>query len=506
MRARSDAPRWILAGSILGSGAVFLESTVATVALPAIGRALGLGVAGLQWVMNGYLLTLGALMLLGGALGDRFPRGRVLAVGLVAFAVASAACAAATGAVWLVACRVAQGAAGALVAPNSLAIVETTFAGEARGAAIGRWAAWTAVFTAIGPFLGGWLVDAASWRWVFATIPPFALAAAWIVARHARATDSSTDRGDGAARGPVDVAGALLATLGLAGIVGALTLAPDAGASSPLVTGGALGGVAALAAFVLVERRAAHPLLPLGVFRSRQFTGANATTLLVYAALGALMFLLMLELQDALGYDALAAGATLLPVNALMLLLSPRVGRLAQRIGARLPMALGAGIAAVGMLLFARVHPGGRFVDTVLPAVVVFGLGLSVLVAPLTAAVLGAVSDELAGVASGINNAVARLGGLLATAAIPLAAGLGGSRAPRGAALTVGFARAMWMCAALCAAGGLIAWLTVGRARPGPRQEGVQGAPAAGAAQRAEAPAPRATFSPRVGARRTPRP
>ncbi|HEX7941246.1 MAG TPA: MFS transporter, partial [Gemmatimonadaceae bacterium] len=284
-------------GSVLGSGAVFLESTVATVALPAIGREFGLGVAGLQWVMNGYLLTLSALMLLGGALGDRFRCARVVVVGLVGFAAASVCCALAPSAVVLIACRAMQGAAGALLVPNSLAMVETTFHGEARGAAIGRWAAWTAVFTAIGPFVGGWLVDAASWRWVFAIVPPFALAAAWIITRHVGA-DRSPDEERTKGSQPVDYAGAALGTLALGGIVGALIVGPDAGFASPAVIGAFVGGIVLLAAFIVVERRVTNPLLPLEIFHSRQFAGANGTTLLVYAALGGLMFLLMLQLQD----------------------------------------------------------------------------------------------------------------------------------------------------------------------------------------------------------------
>lgn len=322
---------------MLGSGAVFLEGSIVSVALPSIGRDLGLGIAGLQWVMNGYLLTLSALMLLGGALGDRFPRSRVFGVGLVGFGVTTLCCALAPNAIFLVGCRVLQGTFGALLVPNSLAMLETAFEGEARGTAIGRWSAWSAITTAIGPLLGGWLVDATSWRWVFASVMPLALAAAWIVFQHGDAVDRAAARHgpvshERAAPAPgVDYRGALLATLGLAGIVGALIAGPDVGFASPLLLAAGASGILCLLAFIAAERRADHPLLPLEVFRSRAFTGANIVTLVVYAALGGLFFLLMLELQDALGYSGLAAGVSLLPASVLMLLLDRRPNRPASR-------------------------------------------------------------------------------------------------------------------------------------------------------------------------------
>ncbi|MBA3496934.1 MAG: MFS transporter [Gemmatimonadales bacterium] len=467
VRLDSAAGRWIVTGSVLGSGAVFLEGSVVNVALPAIAREFGLGVQGLQWVLNGYLLTLSALMLLGGALGDRFRRSTVFAVGCVGFAVASVGCALAPGLPALVALRLIQGAAGALLVPNSLAMLETAFAGDERGAAIGRWAAWSAVSTAAGPLLGGWLVDAGSWRWVFASVVGFALAAAWIAARHmpGEAVAGAPIDADADAAGRIDYLGAVLVTLGLAGAIGALIEGPDRGFGHAGVLAAGCGGIGLLVAFAIVEhrlaRRGARPLLPLEVFRSRQFTGANGTTLLVYAALGGLFFLLMPQLQGNLGYSALGAGAALLPVNVLLLALSPIAGRLSARIGPRYPMAAGALLAGVGMLLFARVGPGASYVGTVLPAAVVFGLGLAALVAPLTAAVLGAVDERDAGIASGINNAVARLAGLVAIAALPLAAGLGGLERLDGPAYASGYARAMWISAGLCAAGAVVALLTV---------------------------------------------
>ncbi|WP_025414015.1 MFS transporter [Gemmatirosa kalamazoonensis] len=454
------AGRWVVAAAVLGSSAVFLEGTVVNVALPPIGRDLGFSLAALQWLVDGYLLTLSALMLLGGALGDRYDRRRVFAVGCVAFGASCACAALAPTAALLLLCRVVQGAAGALLVPNSLALLETSFREADRGRAIGHWTAWSAVSTAAGPFAGGGLLQIGSWRWVFATIVPVALAAAWAAWRHV----APAARREGAAPS-VDVGGALLATLGLAGTTWALIEGPTRGVRDAWVLGAVAIGVGALVAFVVAERRVAHPLLPLSIFRSRQFSGANGTTLLVYAALGGLFFLLMLELQNVLGYGPLAAGTALLPLNALMLLVSPRAGKLAQRIGPRLPMTVGSLVAAVGMLLFARVGPGAHYVDTVLPAILVFGVGLSVLVAPLTAAVLGAVDDELAGVASALNNAVARLAGLLAIAALPIAAGFGAAREASGRAFAAGFSRAMVICAGLCAAGAVVAWATVRRGR-----------------------------------------
>lgn len=457
LRLASAPGRWTLVATVLGSGAVFLESTVVHVALPAIGRDLDLGIAGLQWVLDGYLLTLSALMLLGGSLGDVFSRRRVFAIGLVAFAATSAVAAIAPGIRSLVAFRLLQGAAGALLVPNSLAILDAAFAGAERGTAIGRWAGWSAISTALGPLVGGWLVDELSWRWVFGAIAPFPLAAAWIATRH---IPEPREAGEGARRS-VDYPGAALVTLGLAGAVSALVFGPRAGFDDPWILTAGIGGAIALAAFIAVERRARDPLLPLRLFRSRPFSGANAMTLLVYGALGALFFLLMLQLQNAMGYSALAAGAALLPFNVLMLALSPIAGRVSQRIGPRGPMTLGALVAAAGMALFTRVAPGAGYVGEVLPAVTVFGLGMATLVTPLTATVLGAVPPDEAGIASGANNAVARLAALLAVAVLPLAAGLAGLESLRGPVLVAGFVRAMWINAGLCAAGAAIALATV---------------------------------------------
>lgn len=452
---RDRSPRWILVGTILGSGAVFVEGSVTMVALPAIARDFHLGIAGLQWVLNGYLLTLSTLILLGGALGDHYSRPRVFVLGLAGFSVASLACALAPNLMLLVAARALQGAAGALVVPNSLALLETAYSGEERGAAVGHWSAWSAVSSAFGPLVGGWLVDAASWRWVFVCIAPFAAAAVVAVGWRHEERESAATKPD------VDYTGAALVTLGLAGIVGALIVGPDGGFTRPAVPAAAIGGAALLVAFVAVERRATSPLVPLDIFHEREFVGVNATTLIVYAALNGLFFLLMLQLQSVLGYSALRAGASLLPINVLMLALSPIAGRVAERIGPRPLMTGGSLVAAAGMLLFTRVQPGAPYATSVLPAAIVFGVGLSSLVAPLTSVALGALGERRAGLASGVNNAVARLAGLLAVAVLPLAAGLGGVQELRGSVFAGGFARGMMICAALCAAGSVIAAVTI---------------------------------------------
>ncbi|MBA2684214.1 MAG: DHA2 family efflux MFS transporter permease subunit [Gemmatimonadaceae bacterium] len=461
LKLHSAAGRWVVAGPVLGSGAVFLESSVVNVALPAIARDFHFGVVGLQWVINGYLLKLSALMLLGGALGDRFGRGRVFAIGCVAFAIASGGCALAPSLFTLVALRVVQGAAGALLVPNSLAMLDTAFAGEERGAAIGQWAAWSAVSTAAGPFAGGWLVDALSWRWVFSAVILFALVAAVIVTRHiARAAPPKRTAKNAASR-RIDYLGAALGTLALAGIVGALMSGPAIGFTDWRVLAAGFGGAVCMVAFVILERRVAKPILALSIFKSRQFSGVNATTFLVYGALSGLFFLLMPQLQGNLHYSALRAGAALTPSNVIMLVLSPSMGRLSARIGPRLLMTIGGLVAAAGMVLFARVHEGASYLTTILPATIIFGIGLSILVAPLTSAVLSAVKEGDTGIASGINNAVARLAGLIATAVLPLAAGIGGSAKLEGAAFSAGYTRAMLISAGLCAAGAAVAWITV---------------------------------------------
>ncbi|MGH7464563.1 MAG: MFS transporter [Longimicrobiales bacterium] len=446
--------RLIVLATVLGSGAVFIEMTVVNVALPSIARDLDLGIAGLQWILDGYLLTLSALILLGGGLGDVFGRGRIFTIGLIGFSVTSLLVAVAPGVGALVAARLLQGAAGALLVPNSLAVLETVFAEDERGRAIGQWAGWSGASTALGPLIGGALLEFSSWRAVFAVVAPFALLAAWLAHRALPAAAPQRSQS-------LDYAGALLATIGLAGVITMLINGPVAGFATPWVLAAGCAGVVCLGGFGWYESRTSAPLLPFSMFRVRAFTGANLTTLLVYAALSGLFFLLMLQLQNALGLSPLQAGAALLPINFLLLVLSPIAGGVATRIGARWPMTIGAAVAGIGMLLFTRVQPGAGYLGAILPALVVFGTGLGMLVAPLTAAVLQAAPQESKGVASAFNNAVARMAGLLAVALLPLAAGMGGAGTVGGAVLVRGFVRAMYISAGLCFAGAVVAFVTM---------------------------------------------
>lgn len=431
VRYGSVEGRWVLAACVLGSGIAFLDSTVVNVALPAIGEDLDAGVRGLQWTINSYLVTLSALVLLGGSLGDRFGRRRVFIAGLLGFAVASLLCGLAPTIEALIAARALQGAAGALLVPGSLAIISATFHPDDRSRAVGAWSGLAGVTSAIGPFVGGWLIDSVSWRLVFLINLPLIAVAVWIVARH---VPESLD----ADAGSPDLAGALAASAGLAGVTYALI-------EDALLIG--MLGVVALGIFVGIEHTRREPMLPLEMFRSMQFTGANLTTFAVYAGLGGAMFLLVIRLQETMGYSALEAGASLVPFTIIMLLLSSRAGQLAQRIGPRLPMTVGPVVAAAGLMLMGYIDPGVSYVSGVLPAVVLFGLGMTLTVAPLTATVLAAVDERHLGVGSGVNNAVARIAGLLAVAALP--------------SLTDSFETAMTVCAAVCAAGGVIALMTV---------------------------------------------
>lgn len=448
-----------MAAVVLGSAGPFVVGTATNVALPAIGDAFGLGIHGLQWTLNGYLLTLSALLLLGGAFGDRYGHRRAFVAGLVGFGVASLLCAAAPTFGLLLAARFLQGAAGALLVPSSLAIVNSVFVEGDRGAAVGVWAGWSAVSTALGPFIGGWLVDVASWRLVFVGVAPLVAAALAIGLRVLPETRVPTGR-------RLDAAGSLLVTVGLGGVTYALVEGPRLGFSHPGVAAAAVAGVALLAAFASAQRRRPQPLLPPALFASRQFTGANVVTLLCYAALGGALLFLMLQMQNVLGYSALAAGAALVPINVAMLLLSPLAGRATQRVGPGPPMTVGPLLAAGGFVLLAGIEPGAGYVTDVLPGAVVLGLGLAILVAPLTAAVLAAVPEGHAGVGSAVNNAVARVAGLLATAALPWAAGVAATGDVAGAAFAAGYRRAMWLCAALCVAGAVTAAATIRRGAP----------------------------------------
>jgi len=450
----SGPGRWVLAIAVLGSGIAFLDGTVVNVALPAIGRDLGATTSELQWMLNGYLLSLASLILLGGSLGDRHGRRRIFTIGVAWFTAASALCALAPTAGALVAARFLQGVGGALLTPGSLAMIEGSFRQADRARAIGAWSGLTGVGAALGPLLGGWLVSAVSWRAVFLINLPLGAFVAFMAPRHVPETR------DPRAAGRLDALGAVLAAIGLGGTTYALIEAPG-GTHAGAVVAAAVVGVLALVAFVLVERRVEHPMLPLSLFRNRQFSAANLVTVVVYAALGAVFFLLVAFLQISMGWSPVEAGAAALPVTALMLAFSARAGALAQRIGPRLPLTLGPLVIACGLLLMARISPGDSYVTSVLPAVVVFGLGLTLVVAPVTATVLAAAEARRAGIASGINNAVSRVAGLFAVAVFPLIGGLTGDAFYDPAAMTHGFHTAMAAAAGLAALGGLIAWLTI---------------------------------------------
>jgi EmrB/QacA subfamily drug resistance transporter len=400
--------RLTLVASILGSAIVFIDGTVVNVALPAIRSDLHAGLATQQWVMEGYLLMLGSLILIGGSLSDLFGRRRVFTLGVVGFGVTSTLCAVAPTAELLVAARALQGAAGALLVPSALAVIIDTFPEEERGAAIGSWTAWGGISTLVGPLLGGFLIQAASWRLVFAiSLVPVA-GALYLIRRHVpEHLNRSVHR-------HVDFGGAVLCAVGLAGVVLALIEQPTRGWGDPLVLPPLVIGVVALVLFVAQERRARDPMLPLALFRRRNFAIGNLATLLVYAGLGAATFFLPVYLQQVAGYRPVEAGLALLPVTLVVFALSRRWGALADRLGPRLFMAVGPLVAGAGLLVLLRAGREVPYMSTVFPSMLLFGLGLSITVAPLTAAVLAGVDDEHAGVASGVNNAVARVAGLLA--------------------------------------------------------------------------------------------
>ncbi|HKB76984.1 MAG TPA: MFS transporter [Myxococcales bacterium] len=445
---RTARGRGVLLATVLGSGMAFLDSTVINVALPVLGRELHAGIAGLQWTIDAFLLTLTSLLLLGGSLGDGLGRRKTFVVGLVWFTVASMACGLAPSLGALIAARAVQGAGAALLVPGSLAVLRASFADDEQGSAIGAWAGLSGVTTAIGPLLGGWLITAWSWRAIFFLNLPLAAAAIWAALRCI-----PESRTPGRVR--IDLPGAAAATLGLGGCVYALIEAPARG---PGVAAAATLGAASLAAFVWIEARSPNPMLPLDLFRSRQFSGANAVTLAIYFALGGATFLLIIHLQKVLGYSPLAAGAALMPLTVLLLALSTPATKLASHVGYRTPMTAGPLIAAAGVALLAQVGRQSSYVSGILPGTTVLGLGLAATVAPLTTAVLAGAQERHAGVAAAVNTAISRLAGLLAVALLPLLAGIAAADA---ASLAAGFPRAMWICAATCAAGGLCALVTL---------------------------------------------
>lgn len=459
VRLAEPRGRWVLAAAVLGSSMALLDGTVVNVALPTIGRDLGTSLAGLQWTVTAYTLTLAGLILIGGSLGDRLGRRRIFLIGVVWFALASALCGLSLDIGMLIAARALQGIGGALLTPGSLAIIQATFFANDRPRAIGAWSGLGGVAAAIGPFLGGWIVGSAGWRWIFLLNLPLAAAVVAVTARHV------PESSDPLASGKFDMAGAALAALALAGLTDALIEAPAHGAARAAVSGAV--GVAAGAGFVLLERRRGRPgspvapMLPLDVFASRQFTAVNVVTFLVYGALGGMLFLLVLSLQVVAGFSPLAAGVSLLPATLLMLVLSSRAGALAQRIGPRWLMTAGPLVTGTGLLLATRIGPDASYVADVLPAVVLFGLGMSATVAPLTATVLASADVRHAGVASGVNNAVARAAGLLAVAGLPLAVGLTGAAYRKPALLESGFRAAMVICAGLLVAAAAASAVTI---------------------------------------------
>jgi len=441
----------VLLAAALGSGIALLDATVVNIALPTLSRELDADLTDLQWTVNAYVLSLAALILLGGSLGDRFGRRRVFVVGTVWFGVASLLCGLAPDVEALIAARALQGVGAALLTPGSLSLLQASFVPGDRARAVGAWSGLGGIAAAVGPFVGGLLVEV-SWRLVFLINLPLCVVVVVVALRHV------PESADPDASPRVDVAGAVLGALGLAGVTYALVAAGERGASTGVLASG-LAGVAGLVGFGLVERRSAHPMLPLGIFASRQFSAVNAVTFAVYAALGGVFFLLVVHLQVVADYSPLAAGTSLLPVTVLMLVLSARSGALAARIGPRLPMTVGLLLCAAGVLLMRRIDTGADYVVDVLPAVAVFGLGLSATVAPLTVTVLAAASERHAGLASGVNNAVARTAGLLAVAVLPLAAGLGGTDDPVG--FGRGFDRALLLSAGLLVLGAAVSAVAI---------------------------------------------
>lgn len=446
IRLASATGRWVVLTTVLGSSMALLDSTVVNIALPHIGDDLDADLADLQWIVNAYTLTLAGLILLGGALGDRYGRRRVFVIGVVWFALASLACGLAPNDLALIIARALQGVGGALLTPGSLALIEASFHPDDRAKAVGLWSGFGGVGAAIGPFVGGWLVDGPGWRWVFLLNVPLAALCVPVALRHV------PESRDPAAHGRFDVLGAALGALSLALVTYALI-------DTTWWTG--IAGVVVGVLFVWVERHRPDPMLPLSVFHSRLFTSVNLVTMCVYAAFGGFFFLAALQLQVVLGYSALEAGVALLPTTVLMLLFSARSGELGQRIGPRIPLTVGPLLCAAGMLLMLRAEAGAAYVTHVLPALVVMGLGMVTVVAPLTATVLASVESSRAGLASGINNAAARAAGLLAVAALPLLTGMGPEayRIPEEFAAT--FRRAMPLCAGVLVVGAVLAFATV---------------------------------------------
>jgi EmrB/QacA subfamily drug resistance transporter len=466
LRMGTSAGRWVLVTTVLGSGMVMIDGTGVNVALASIGQELDASFSELQWTVNAYTLALASLILLGGSLGDHFGRKRIFMMGVAWFALASLLCGLAPNVTVLIAARALQGVGGALLTPGSLALISASFHGPDRAAAIGAWSGLGGIAGAVGPFLGGWLVEW-TWRAVFLINIPLAVLVIAVAMRHvpeSRDTESAPG---------LDVTGAVLGALGLGLLTWGLTTLGGGGAR-PLGLATMVAGVLALVVFVLVERRSSHPLVPPELFRNPVFSAANGATLLIYGAMGVVFVLLVLQLQTVAGFTPLAAGIALLPLTVIMLLFSARVGLLAGRIGPRLPMTVGPLISACGVLLLLRIGPGASWLTDVLPAMVVFGIGMTLTVSPLTATVLDAAPDRFAGAASGVNNAVARAAGLLAVATIPGIAGITGDAYTDPVALDAGFRTSMMIAAGLFVTAAVVSFAFVRRPRAAPAAERVR--------------------------------
>ncbi len=454
----SPQGRWVLSAAVLGSGMAMLDGTVVNIALRNVGNDLGASIPQLQWVVNAYLLTLASLILVGGSLGDHLGRKRVFMVGVAWFAVASAVCGIAQTPGQLIVARLLQGAGAALLTPGSLAMIQGSFRPADRGRVIGQWAGLGGIAAAIGPLLGGWIVGNASWRWIFLINVPVAVAVLLVAARHV-----PESRDPEAARS-FDVLGAVLGVLGLGGATYALI--ENGSAPTAYVVSAAVVGVVGLVLFVAYERRHHDALVPIHLFASRTFSVANVLTLLVYGALGSMLFFLVLQLQVVTGWSPLEAGLATIPLTLVMLLLSSRSGALAARIGPRLPLSVGPLLCAVGTLMLRGIDEDTDYFTGVLPGMLVFACGLVLLVAPLTSSVLAAAPDRYAGIASGINNAIARTGSLLAVSALPAVVGIGGADYQDPSVFSPGYQQAQLISAVLLLAGAAISFVGLRPGRP----------------------------------------
>jgi EmrB/QacA subfamily drug resistance transporter len=438
---------------------------VVGIALPAIGRSFHSQIGILQWVVTGYSITLAAFILLGGSLGDRFGRRKIFTVGVIWFALASACCGIAPNATSLIVARALQGVGGALLTPASLAILQGSFRREDRSRAIGAWSGLSGLAAAAGPLLGGYLIAVGSWRWVFYINVPVAITVVLVTSRHV------PESSDPNSKGKVDKLGAAAAVAFLAGLTYGLIEASSRGWTSPAVIGGLVVAAVTGPLFIVVERTVKDPMLPLSLFKSHQFSAANAVTFIVYGALSGALFLVPVELQIVVHYSALQSGLALLPITVLLLALSPRSGRLATRAGPRLQMSLGPVVVGMGLLLLTQATHSGSYITRVLPAMLVFGVGLAITVAPLTSTAMSAAPSEHAGVASAVNNAVARAAGLIAVTVLPLLAGLTGAAALQPHHFAAGFRVAIVIAGCTCAAGGLLAAATIRNPSGGWRQQ-----------------------------------